>query len=166
MANETQHSTVTWRERMTLDAVTTTGHQITLDAPRANGGDDHGPKPIELLLTALAGCTAMDVLSILQKKREPVEGLQVYVEGTRANEHPMIYTDITVVYRVSGNVKAESVARAIELSEAKYCGAAAMLGQSARITTRYEIMPTLPCPPKRDSDFERVVALMQYEWRN
>ncbi len=139
MPNEKQFTKMIWRERMTFDATTTTGHHITVDATKAGGGDDRGPKPIELLLTALAGCTAMDVLSILQKKSEPIEGLDVYVEGTRASEHPMIYTDVEVVYRVRGNVNPSSVERAIKLSETKYCGAHAMLEKSARITTRYEI---------------------------
>src|SRR5712692_8098560 len=116
MPNEKQHTRLVWRERMTFDAATTTGHHITLDAAKEHGGDERGPKPIELMLTALAGCTAMDVLSILQKKREPIAGLEVCVVGTRATEHPMVYTDITIVYRVRGNVKPESVAHAIELS--------------------------------------------------
>ena len=111
MPNEKQHTTMIWRERMTFDAVTTAGHQITVDAPPEAGGNARGPKPIELMLTALAGFTAMDVLSILQKKREPVEGLEVYVEGVRASEHPMVYTDIELVYRVRGNVKPASIAR-------------------------------------------------------
>ena len=135
---EKQHTTMVWRERMTFDATTTAGHQLVIDAAPPSG-DGRGPKPIELLLTALAGCTAMDVLSILQKKREPVEGLEVFVEGTRAADHPMIYTDIAIVYRVRGNVKPDSVERAIELSTTKYCGVHAMLHHSAKITTRYEI---------------------------
>jgi putative redox protein len=136
---EKQFTKLVWREGMTFDATTTTGHQIVVDALPPTG-NDQGPKPIELLLTALAGCTAMDVISILKKKQEPVQGLEVFVEGKRATEHPMIYTDIEVIYRVTGNVKPESIERAIELSETKYCGAAAMLGKSAHITTRYEII--------------------------
>ncbi len=136
---EKQFTKIVWRDRMTFDATTTTGHHIVVDAPPP-GGNDNGPKPIELLLTALAGCTAMDVISILKKKQEPVQALEVYVEGKRATDHPMIYTDIEVVYRVTGNVKPESIARAIELSEMKYCGVSAMLGKSAHIMTRYEIL--------------------------
>lgn len=96
---------------------------------------------MELLLIALASCTAMDVVSILQKKREPLEGLEVFVEGTRAHEHPKTYTDIQVVYRVRGHVRAKALAHAIELSEGKYCSVGAMLGKSARITTRFELEP-------------------------
>lgn len=127
-----------WRQGMTFDATTTTGHHLVIDTVPPTG-NDNGPKPIELLLTALAGCTAMDVLSILQKKREPVQGLEVSVEGERASEHPRVYTELQVVYRVQGNVSADALARAIELSETKYCGVSAMLRHSAHITTRYEI---------------------------
>ena len=135
---EKQFTRMVWREGMTFDATTTTGHHLVIDAvPPA--GNDNGPKPIELLLTALAGCTAMDVLAILQKKHEPIQGLEVYVEGARCQEHPMIYTDIQVVYRVRGNVNPAAVERAIELSETKYCGVNAMLRERAHITSRYEI---------------------------
>lgn len=138
MSNEKQFTHLVWREGMTFDATTTTGHQIVVDAVPPSG-QDRGPKPIELVLTALAGCTAMDVLSILQKKQEPVRGLTVDVIGERATTHPMIYTNIQIVYRVRGNVSPVSVARAVGLSNTKYCGVHAMLEHSARITTRYEI---------------------------
>ncbi len=156
MANEKQSTHLVWREGMTFDATTTTGHHIVLDA-LPPGGDDRGPKPIELVLTALAGCTAMDVLSILQKKREPVLGLTVDVIGTRASTHPMIYTDIEIVYRVRGDVSPLAVERAMELSETKYCGVHAMLEHSARITARYEIEP-----PELHGflDMEHVAALL------
>lgn len=136
---EKQRTVARWRERMTFDAYTTTGHHIVMDAAPPNG-DDRGPKPIELLLTALAGCTGMDVLSILQKKREPLEAFEVEVEGVRAEDHPKVYVEIDVVYRVTGNVKRESVERAIELSRDKYCGVSAMLSEIAKINHRYEIL--------------------------
>lgn len=148
MANQ-EFTRMVWRNGMTFDGTTTTGHHIVIDALPPTGSDN-GPKPIELLLTALAGCTAMDVLSILQKKREPVEGLQVLVNGERCHEHPRIYTDIEIVYYVRGNVNPASVARAIELSETKYCGVSAMLGHSAKIQTRFEVDPT-PLPPTPDN---------------
>lgn len=138
MSNEQQYTHLVWRTGMTFDATTTTGHHLVMDAPPPNG-EDRGPKPIELLLTALAGCTAMDVLSLLQKLREPVTGLSVDVQGTRAATHPMIYTHIEIVYRVRGNVKPASVNRAIGLSKLKYCGVQAMLEDKAQITSRYEI---------------------------
>jgi putative redox protein len=145
---EQQSTHLVWREGMTFDATTTTGHHLVIDA-LPPGGDDRGPKPIELVLTAFAGCTAMDVLSILQKMREPVRGLKVDVTGSRAANHPMVYTDIEVVYRVRGAVSPAALERAIHLSQTKYCGVHAMLEHTARISSRYEIEteePTRPGP--------------------
>ena len=139
MPTDKRSAKVVRRERLTFDAMTTTGHRLVIDSSKAGGGDGRGPNPMELLLIALAGCTAMDVVSILQKKREPLEGLEVFVEGTRADEHPKVYTDIEVVYRVRGQVQPKALAHAIELSEEKYCSVGAMLAKSARITTRFEI---------------------------
>lgn len=138
MNSEKQSTHVEWRERTTFDATTTTGHRLVLDTLPPNG-NDRGPKPVELLLTALAGCTAMDVLALLKEMREPVIELSVDVEGTRADTHPMIYTDIDVMYHVRGDVGPASLDRAIELSQGKYSGVYAMLEYSAHITTRYEI---------------------------
>jgi len=100
-----------------------------------------GPQPMELLLIGLAGCTTMDVVSILQKKRQPFTGLQTKVTAERAEEHPKVYTQIHVEFVVTGKgVKPEAVARAIELSETKYCPATAMLRRAAEITTSYRIV--------------------------
>jgi len=105
------------------------------------GREESGPRPMELLLMGLAGCTGMDVVSILKKKRQPFTGLQVQVTAERADEHPRVYTQIHLTYVVTGSgVSPEAVARAIELSETKYCSAAAMLRQSAEITTEYRIV--------------------------
>lgn len=142
---EKQTSTLVWQDRMTFEATTTYGHKIVIDAQPPEG-DNHGPKPIELLLTALGGCSALDVISILQKKREPVQGLEVFVEGERASEHPMVYTNIEVVYRVRGNVNPVALERAIELSLTKYCGVHAMLSKSAKLTHRFEILDSTLAP--------------------
>ncbi len=143
-AKHEHSSQVKWRERMTFDAMTATGHHLVLDASEAAGGDNRGPRPVELLLTALAGCTAMDVVSILQKKRQPIKGLEVTVEGTRAKQEPRVYTEIDVLYRVCGDVKPKAVEQAIQLSEDKYCSVGVMLGRTAKIKTRYEIVPDEP----------------------
>ncbi len=146
MAKTKRTAQVVWRERMTFDAQTQSGHHLVLDTSKAGGGDDRGPSPMELVLVALAGCTAIDVVSILQKKREPLQGLQVVVEAVRAEKDPHVYTNIEVVYRVRGPVKPRALAHAIELSETKYCSVGAMLGKTAKITTRYEIEPDGPVP--------------------
>ena len=135
-----QVTTVEWRERMTFDATTNSGHALVLDAAPPMG-DDRGVRPMELLLTALAGCAAMDVLSILEKKREPVQGLRVQIDAARASEHPRVYTEILMTYHVRGAVKPQSVKDAIDLTESIYCGVGAMLGKCATITSRFEIEP-------------------------
>lgn len=103
--------------------------------------EEAGPRPMELLLVGLAGCTGMDVVSILRKKQQPFTGLQVRVTAERAEEHPRVYTQIHVEYIVTGKgVKPEAVERSIELSETKYCPAVAMLRQAVEITTSYRIV--------------------------
>src|SRR2546421_8195429 len=116
------------------------GFRMDLDADEAVGGVGAGPRPHHLLLQALAGCTAMDVISILRKKRQQVSGLSVEVQGSRADQHPRVYTRIEVLYRVRGqNVDPRAVARAIELSVTRYCPVIAMLGKVAEGTTSYEV---------------------------
>jgi putative redox protein len=116
------------------------GFRMDLDAEESVGGVGAGPQPHRLLLEALAGCTAMDVISILRKKRQQVSGLSVGVQGSRADQHPRVYTRIEVLYRVRGqNVDPQAVARAIELSATRYCPVMAMLGKVAEVRTHYEI---------------------------
>ncbi len=130
---------ITWRERMTFDATTASGQHVTMDTSGADG-DGRGPTPVELVMTALAGCTAMDIVSMLKKMREPLEGLEVETHGVRREHEPRIFTHIEVVYRIKGNVKPASVERAIELSRTKYCTVEAMLEKGADFTARYEIV--------------------------
>jgi putative redox protein len=116
------------------------GVRIDLDAEENVGGVGAGPQPHRLLLLAMAGCTAMDVLSILRKKRQQVKGLSVEVQGSRANQHPRVYTRSEVLYRVRGtNIDPQAVARAIELSTTRYCPVIGLLGKVAEVATRYEI---------------------------
>jgi putative redox protein len=98
------------------------------------------PTPIELVLIALGGCSGADVVGILEKKRQVVTSYEIEVRGTRRDEHPRIYTKIEVVHRVRGrNVDPKAVARAIELSETKYCSVSAMLGSATEIVSSYEV---------------------------
>src|SRR5262245_56018819 len=108
---------------MRFDGTSGSGHAITMDATADVGGTDSGPTPMELLLVALAGCTGMDVISILRKKRQQVTRYEIIVHGLRAEEHPKVYTQITVEHVVTGHsVDRAALARAVELSETKYCG--------------------------------------------
>ena len=117
------------------------GHHVTLDAAEHGGGHNEGFRPLELLLAGLAGCTGMDVISILRKQRQQVTGYEVHVTGIRAEEHPMVFVEITVEHIVTGHhVRPEAVARAIQLSEERYCGAGAMLGKVAHLTHTYRLV--------------------------
>ena len=116
------------------------GFRIDTDAKEESGGVGYGPDPVRFLLLGMAGCTAMDVISILRKKRQEVAGLEVEVRGTRADEHPKVYDHLEVIYRVEGKeVDARALERAIELSETRYCPVMAMVGKTAEIASRYEI---------------------------
>lgn len=138
---------VTWqREDLLLEAENDTGNTITLDSGAAGGGKNRGPRPLQLLLMGLAGCTSMDVISMLQKMREPLEDFRVEVSAEQATEHPHVYTAIHVEYIVVGDVKEESVRKAIRLSEERYCSVNAMLRQAAPITSSYRIIVPEPVP--------------------
>lgn len=105
-------------------------------------GDQPGVSPMELLLLGLAGCTGMDVASLLPKMRQKLTDMRVTVRGKRAADHPRIYTEIEVLYELWGeNLNPKAVEDAIELSEVKYCSASAMLRATAHIKSRYIIFP-------------------------
>ncbi|MFQ5595259.1 MAG: OsmC family protein [Anaerolineae bacterium] len=134
-------TTVTWKGDMHFTATANTGYNLTLDADPSVGGQDMGFRPLELMLVSLAGCTAMDVISILRKKRQDVTGFEVRVQADQARDFPKVYTDIRVIYMVRGrNIDPAAVERAIELSEAKYCPAHAMLSKAANIISAYEVV--------------------------
>jgi putative redox protein len=122
-----------------LFSVTTpSGHSITLDTDSQRNS---APTPMELLLVALGSCTAVDVISILRKKRQDVTDYRVEVRGERRAEHPRSFKRMEVHHIVTGrNVLEQSVAQAIELSEQKYCSVAATLRPTAAIVSSYEII--------------------------
>jgi putative redox protein len=137
---ETMIAQATLTTGMRFEARAGSGHQVILDAAERDGGSDTGFRPMELLLVGLAGCTGMDVISILRKKRQQVTAYAVHVEGIRAEDHPMMFVEITVEHLVTGHhLQPEAVARAIALSEERYCGAGAMLGKVAHLTHTFRI---------------------------
>ncbi len=129
-------ATVNWIDEMKFEAVTPEGYSFIIDGKR-----QEGVGAMDLLLYGLAGCTAVDVVIILKKQRQPVEGVTVNVSGERANEHPKVFTKIHIEYIVKGDLKPEKVERAIQLSEEKFCSASAMLRKTADITHSYQIIP-------------------------
>lgn len=125
------------------------GHGVVMDAPLGSKGEATGARPVELLLYALGGCTGMDVVSVLEKKRLDVRGVEVVLTGTqREDDYPHYYETIGVHYTVTGvGVPDEAVARAIELSETKYCSVKGAFGPQVKVTTTFDVVePAAPGP--------------------
>ncbi len=142
----TQHEAkVIMRDGMHFEGFTTDPgaetFAIQLDADRDSGGQDKGIRPAKLLLTALAGCMAMDVISILRKKQQQVRAFEVQVRADQSQTHPMIYTHIWVKFMVAGRqIDPAAVTRAIDLSYTKYCPIANLIKPVVPIETDYEIV--------------------------
>lgn len=132
---------VEWSGGLSFSGKADSGYQVPLGASSDHGGDDDGFIPMELILIGLAGCTAMDVISILEKKRQEVVNFQVRVHATRSGDHPRVFTNISLEYIISGRqIDPGAVERAIELSRDKYCPAQAMLGKVVPIHYTTEIL--------------------------
>ncbi len=117
------------------------GHEVVMDAPASVGGNDKGSRPIELLPISFGGCSGMDVISILRKKKQDVTDLEINVQGEQAGNHPHKYTSIHIEYLIKGrDISEEAVKRSIELSLDKYCSVGATLGAAAEITHSYSII--------------------------
>ena len=128
---------VQWTGDMAFEA-NVHGHSMVLDASPEVGGKNKGPRPKALLMVSLAGCTAMDVISIFNKMKVEVTDFAIKVEGSLTDEHPKRYTAIKLVYEFTGkNLPLEKIKHAIELSQEKYCGVSATLSKTVAIS--YEI---------------------------
>jgi putative redox protein len=111
------------------------GHTFVVDASAEHGGTDRGPRPKALVLSGLAGCTGMDVASILGKMKMPYDSFALEIDATQTDEHPMVYQTIHIKYIFTGDQLDESkIEKAVKLSQEKYCGVSAMLGKTAEIT--------------------------------
>jgi putative redox protein len=131
---------VTWNERLSFTGAANSGFEVPLDAKEDSGGEANGFIPMELIATGLAGCTAMDVISILQKKRQAVTAFEVQVHAERAEKHPRVFTGAVIEYFVTGHTVDEAaVIRAIELSSTRYCPAQAMFHHIFPIDLKYHI---------------------------
>jgi putative redox protein len=136
---------VTWQGKMAFEGTADRGYRLPLDADPEVGGESQGFTPFELLALGVAGCTAMDVISILQKKHQDITGLEVKLRGERAREHPKVFTHLYIEYVVTGRaVDPAAVERAVQLSDEKYCGAIAMLRQSTPIDHTITILEAQP----------------------
>ena len=132
----------------TLMGKADSNHWVVLDGSQTFGGSNAGSSPKELLLMALGGCTAMDIIPILQKKRAPLASFEIRLSANTREEHPQIFTDIHIEYIFYGEgINAVDVERAIELSTTKYCAVSAMLRDSVNITHSYRIETAMPAKP-------------------
>ncbi len=134
---------VKWIEGAAMLGESASGHALVMDGPPATGGRNLGPRPMEMLLLGMGGCTQFDVLLILCKARQEVTDCVVELSAERSETDPKVFTKIHAHFIVSGRGLSERrVARAIELSATKYCSASIMLGASAAITHDYELRET------------------------
>ena len=136
---------IKWVEKATFLGESGSGHSVVMDGPPESGGRDIGIRPMEMLLIGMGGCTAFDVVMILQRARQAVTDCVVEVSAERSDEVPRVFTAIHVHFVVSGNdLSDKQVARAVQLSAEKYCSASIMLGKAADITHDYEIVQAVP----------------------
>jgi putative redox protein len=133
-----QTASVKWIGEEKFVATSPSGHAMAMDSDRTS---NKAPGPMELVLMALGACTATDVVSILKKKRQKLEALEVICSGERAPEPPTVWIKLEILYRLRGTLDEAAVKRAIELSESKYCSVSAMLQKTAKLTWRHEILP-------------------------
>ncbi len=127
-------SKVVWKGGLAFTGSANSGYLIPLDARKARSGHDLGFQPMQLFAIGLVGCTGMDVISILTKKKQQVTEFEVSAEIERAEDHPKVFTKILITYKVTGkDLYRSAVERAVELSETRYCPAQAMLEKAAEI---------------------------------
>jgi putative redox protein len=133
-------ATVNWKQNLAFVGTADSGYSLQMDADPSLGGDASGIRPMELLTLGLAGCTAMDVISIVRKKRQVVNQFEVKVDAPRSKDHPHVFTRATITYIFAGHgIDESAVLRAIELAATKYCPAQIMFSQLMPIDLLYEI---------------------------
>lgn len=131
---------VNWVEDSVMLGESGSGHAVVMDGPPEHGGRNLGPRPMEMLLLGLGGCTEFDVLHILRKARQAVSACEVSIDADRAESDPKVFTRIHIHYRLRGaGLTERAVARAVQLSTEKYCSASLMLGATAAISHSFRI---------------------------
>ena len=132
---------VKWVEQVSFLGETESGHAVLMDGAPAAGGRNLGPRPMEMLLLGMGGCTSFDVIGILKKSRQAVTDCYVEIDAERAETDPKVFTKIHMHFVVKGKeIKPDVVERAIKLSADKYCSASIMLGKTAELTHDFEIV--------------------------
>jgi putative redox protein len=126
---------------LALAAKGESNHWITMDAPDDVGGHGAGSRPMQVMLVGMGGCAAMDVLSILMKRRLDVRSYEMEIDADMTEEHPRVFTKIVLTHKITGKgIKPADVERAIDLTDKKYCGALTMIKCAAEVQHRYEIV--------------------------
>jgi putative redox protein len=134
-------SKVVWKGGMSFECIPESKHSIMMDTAIESGGEDQYARPTELILAGLGGCSGVDVISILKKRKEYITKLEINISGHKADDYPKIYTDIHIEYIVYGkNIKESSVKKAIELSQEKYCSVSLLLKKVVPITFSWKIV--------------------------
>lgn len=130
-----------WISNMLFESDNPTGQKVLMDTSPENGGNNEGLGPKAMMLSALAGCTGLDVISILKSMRSEIEALQIEVEASLTDEHPKIYKDVTITYTVKpGKTTTDKIERAINLSVEKYCGVMEMFRKFAKVQHKIVIV--------------------------
>jgi len=139
------HAEIQWGGDVLFNATSETGHTITMDGPTDHGGKNQGPRPMEMLLLGMGGCTSFDVISILKKSHQDVTDCVAKIEAQRADDIPSVFTKIHIHFMITGrNLKDSLVKRAISLSAEKYCSASIMLEKAGvAITHDYEVFESV-----------------------
>jgi len=136
----TVNATVKWVDGLKFTSSANSGHEITMDGPPEHGGTDSAPRPMELVLMGLGGCTGMDAISILRKKKQDVTGFEIKLKGLRAENHPMRYENVELEFVIKGRGVDDAAARrAIELSMEKYCSVKFTLEKETPISYSFKV---------------------------
>lgn len=126
---------VRWTGKMSFLGISGSGHAVVMDTSQANGGEGSAPSPMEMVLMGLAGCSGIDVVSILEKKRVPFKGLQILIDGERAEEHPRVFTKVKMTFVFKGkDLNQKALEDSIRLSLDKYCSVAGIVSKTAEIS--------------------------------
>jgi len=137
---ETMTAMVTLKEKVLWDGTAGSGHRVVMDGPAEAGGSNAGFRPMELMLLGLGFCMGYDMVMILRRMRKEVTGYQIRLTGQRSEEPPSVYTEVTLEHVLTGKgISPESVERALELAEHKYCSASAMFSKTAALINTYRI---------------------------
>lgn len=134
-----QTASVKWIGAQQFAATSPSGHTVKMDSDRQS---NTAPGPMEMVLMALGGCTAADIVIILEKKRQKLQSLEVVCSGERAVDPPTVWIKLDVLFRVRGDIDEGALRQAIGLTKEKYCSVAAMLRKTAEISWRYQVLPT------------------------